>query len=505
MHADDDLLGTIINDGIVRLVRDVSAMDWIQRGPSTSIQSIREEFKDSHLADAVPTIEKICISTNPARIQCERRYRLLCGIFKSIDSELSKLKGLGILLRQGNIQGVSSKLASERAITKSAFHLFHALPPNFLMFMLLWTETLDGNNPHVSIVQARPMFRYLMDRVVASKQTDRGAVQNNRSSSSSGLHHAKEDQTSSSSSSSTSSSSKSSVASGGSACANYEFLQHLLDAIDKTVDSGECDICSKTLSKSLSGSGALAPTTLEKIGKCPLALAITNTRKKVQNLNKSIAKEMNLVVDPHMISSTSPILKQIISMVALSIQFETARHLPTKKPYSALPSLETFSRTSDATRSIINLNKLTRPFYTQQMCVKSMTLPRTIRQLDRFVVEPLSIEELLSIPAARSIVVSITNRQSVPVTFSVHKTSFPARSDPGRDIYFMSDSFTVTNPVTSAQCISAFMSMTSDGIATHWRESEYGRQTLDSTAHVCVVDTAKVGLFMASLKNEFTR
>lgn len=475
--SEDDDLSVVINEDAIRSVLGrLYSSDSILYAPNPSISSTFTAFADVGLRKAIPLTQDLQVCVGANRNTCEKKFRLLQGIYKAIESERSKLESLIILIRQGDVDGVSAKLGSWRAITKSAFHLFHTMPLNFLMYMLLWTETIDGADPHQSVVRAKPMFDLLLSRI------DKDAAEQRKSPASS-----------------TSGRKAGRLSSSGGSGSNYTFLRNLVAAIERCETVEQCAICAGPLLRALTGSGALTPSITAQIDRCPVAAATADARRKVQNLNKSVSKQFSVDGDPHNTSSTSPIIKHIVGMISLAMQ--TATQPPCARRTHQNAARIAFAKTSPMTRSVLHLPTLRKPFDKRKLTAQAVALPRSICDLEGYTVEPLTPEELLSIPDAKSLLVSVFNPSHPPVTFSIHKAIFPTASNPDRELFVVTDSFPVEREDHDTPSVTAHVSDSADDICRQWRGSVYGTtKGARCVASACTVDVDETDGFLNALR-----
>lgn len=383
-----------------------------------------------------------------------------CG---NSERESTKVSNLEIAIQNGNfLQYVSDKLSKWRTVPKSTWHMFHAMPIEFHIYMLLWMEVDDGSNPHASLTRARPLLQYLYEcaeRQPAGKGADSDAPPSTESSSSSDGDDGAQQQHRHPLSTN---------------------MRGLIEAIDACGHKKECSVCSTSLVEVLPYSGASTPAIDKRLSKCKIAFWAVKTKRRVQNDAKFTGKDFENGVDPQE-TAVSPILKQIISIVGT----KSANHYKSRKRRgdrrASAKAAAGPQRSHSVTRAILDNRSLERPYNVDCLRPEDVDFPSTIFGFEHLTLYPLTLEELVSVTSVFSFCVSMYSASASILKFSVHVADAPTVHR--RDCkYVVYDCVLPAGGDGREQAVYAGSAYVFNGMADFikfWKNSAYGKRSVN--------------------------
>lgn len=453
---DDQQIGDERRPTIERMLRSerrrMADLNFLSSSPAITLDSVMREFD---LDKTVKRRWRVPIRMRQSHAEMCKRFVLANSIYNNGDRELTKLYDLEIPMETGDVIEVSRKLTMFQSIDKSTWHLFHAMPIEFHMYMLLWMEMDDGSDPHMSFVRARPMFEYMYE-CITTRGTgeylvfDRGGKEEQaRESSASSI---KDDDYEDTSSAYTSEEDEHQL---------VPYFRTMIRSIDASHSRRRCAVCREYLISILSGSGSSTPGVDKQFARCPIAKCASDTKKRVQNLTKSIDKSYVSGEHPRA-TAVVPILKQIITNITAKASAYSNRN--------SQGSLYT-RRAKKTTRSIVNKYTLERPYDVECIDEARVRLPRHISELSNLTVFPMTLTELTQISEVHSFSGETYGASGRPLQMSVHVLDPHLARDKSR--YLVYDSSTYCGRYNSAG--TAYVVQNRENLIKFWEHCPFGQ------------------------------
>jgi hypothetical protein len=384
-----------VADQLGRNRANMASHDFVSCAPIVTLNSLTREF---NFDDAILRQWEIQIRVKTDHANMCKRLNLIDSLYSNAKREITRLDNLGITPDMNNLAEVSRKLTHWRSIQKSTWHMFHSMPIEFHLYMLLWMEMDDGSDPHMSFVRARPMFVYLYECISDGDITDNS-------------DDSDEDRKSKVVAKTKNGRNKRRIKACDGEHQLAPYLKCIIEAIDKCEHEVSCLVCRKHLISILSGSGSSTPKIDSILDKCAIAICAVETKRRVQNLTKTVDKGYVDNETPQA-TAVSPILKQIITNIASRADAYRKVHFRDR----AVPR-----KTKSVTRSIVNNRTLNRPYNFETIVDrKNMRLPKHVSELRNLTVYPLDMSELLNIESAHSFLMSIYGASGAQISLSIH-------------------------------------------------------------------------------------
>lgn len=439
------------NEAIVRMLhaerKRMCEVDFLSSSCSITLDSVMREF---HFNKVIKCRWTVPIRIKESHAEMCKRFVLANSIYNNGDRELTKLYDLEIPMETGDVIEVSRKLTMFQSIDKSTWHLFHAMPIEFHMYMLLWMEMDDGSDPHMSFVRARPMFEYMFEcisskggsgEVLIFDRNERDAVDDTNFSSTVDADYTSEEDEHQ----------------------LVPYFRSMIESIDKSADRRDCTVCRDYLISILSGSGSSTPGVDQEFARCPIAKCASDTKKRVQNLTKSIDKSYVSGEHPRA-TAVVPILKQIITNITAKASAYANRN--------SQGSLYT-RKAKKTTCSIVNKYTLERPYDVSTIDEMNVRLPRHISDLADLTVYPLTLTELTQIRDVHSFSGQTYSASGRPLTMSVHVLDPHMNRDESR--YLIYDSSTYGGRNNSAG--TAYVVQNRQNLISFWENCPFGQSS----------------------------
>lgn len=335
----------------------------------------------------------------------KKKIILLCGIFRNNDSETAKLKNVSLFIENNDRYYAENLLLTMRSIPKSVWHFIYSIDINFLINMLLWTESTIGENPHNIVCKSRPLIVYLKECII--KNTPKEKYISKILTPNVYLPSDEE---------------KDMIRRNKSNLINS--LDEFIRIIDDVKDVKNCISCKEkvhlilngkeTSSSSSASSSSSTPSkkssfnnkTLHKKHSCIITDNLMFLKRKIHNLNKHTSKNF-IDGESKETAAAAPAFKQILSLIGTLSNISNNIN----ESIGFHPSL----------REIIDIDRFESPFDFISKTPRDLELFENMEEMNLLTVSPLDLNDIFMNENYNSYLLFFDNNVKSKINVSIHK------------------------------------------------------------------------------------